>query len=125
MFIAPGVPSRPRDDGRQTIPLQEAAQTVFGVDGTAQLVTGPSRARQRWHVTGMVTTAGQPGDFVRLTLYRNFVAATSIIDSTFQGAQATSETDFSLLEGERLVAVWSGGTPASPAILVVSGDILL
>lgn len=122
MFIAHGVPS-PRTSHDNTVPLQTSQTVAFDVNRQAVTALGPRRAGQQWHVTRLVTTAGQIGDFVRLAVYRNFASDSSIIDSTYQGAEATSETDFLLLEGEQLVCVWTNGTPNTFATINVSGDI--
>lgn len=106
-----------------TAALITSASMIFDVDGNASAILGPERAGQQWHVTRMVTTAGAPGDFVQTTVYRNFESPTNTLDFTFQGAQATSETDLILYEGEKLIFKWSGGTPGSQAIMIVNGEI--
>lgn len=107
-----------------SLPLTTSATGYFDANGNASAVIGPDRAGQHWHITRLVTTAGAPGDFVRLMVYRNFEAASSALDSTYQGAQATSETDITLLEGERLLFKWTNGTPGQPATIAISGEIL-
>jgi hypothetical protein len=106
-----------------TAPLITSATTTFDTDNSASAVLGPERAGHKWHITRMVTTSGASGDFVQTTVYRNFESPTNTLDFTFQGAQATSETDLLLYEGEKLIFEWTGGTPGSQAIMIINGEI--
>lgn len=105
-----------------SVPLQTSVSVQFDTANIAEAYTGPTRARHSWHITRFVTTAGAPGDKIMLTIYRNAILPGNIIDSTYQGAQATSETDILLLEGERLIAEWTGGTAGQNATLVITGE---
>lgn len=104
------------------VPLQTSVSAQFDPASIATAITGPARARHTWRVTRFVTTAGAPGDSVMLTLYRNSDLPGNVIDSTYQGVQATSETDITLLEGERLIAIWTGGSPGTIATLNITGE---
>jgi len=122
----------PRAAAGKTVPLQ-TAQSVQFVSGYASLIIGPSRAGQSWHVTRLVTSIspGVPLNAIpELLVYRNSALPSNLIDSTYDAGQATSETDFTLLEGETLVCQWSlldsNGDPVGAnqiATIVITGEI--
>lgn len=123
----PGYPGtldlRQVQSARSNVPLITSRTVSFDTGRNAIAIMGPERAAQKWHVTRMVTNAGLSNDFITLIVYRNFATPTNILDSTKAGVQATSETDLNLLEGEKMIFAWAGGTPNTPAIMIVNGEI--
>lgn len=113
LFSAPNPPQyNPRTNSGRTVPLQTAATAPFNAGGAAQVTLGPSRAGQSWHVTRMSSLINPgilPNVVPQLWVYRNSAVPSSLIDSTTSADQATSETDFLLLEGERLLCNWQLG----------------
>jgi len=69
----------------------------------------------------MVTVAGNPDETILLYVYRSAENPSNMIDSSADGSQSTSETDYTLLEGERVLFVWTGGTGV--ATINITGEI--
>lgn len=105
-----------------TIPLNQSAQAVFGANGIARVTVGPSRFDERWHIwlTNIVTTSTAITAF---KLYRQRETASSIIDqSLYNGNGDVSDSEITLVAGEPLVGVWTGGTPGAVATLTLVGE---
>jgi len=123
IFLQPGQSPpqyHPSQQQGRTTPLIISASAPF-VDGRAELYMGPERAGQSWHVTRLVTAGGRSDENILLYVYRNSESPANLLDSSTEGGQSTSETDISLLEGERLMFVWTGGTGG--ATMNITGEI--
>lgn len=109
------------------VPLDTAGSAVFtGLlpDTRAVLVIGPDRANVGWTVKRIVTTTNSTEqNSSLLRVYRNTETPSQLQDSTFLGDSDSSETDIAIRSGERMVFVWTGGTPGSTATIILSGDI--
>ncbi len=108
-----------------TIPLETAANATFNALGVASVSVGPGRANLHWKVTRLVTSTTstavvQP----QLRVYRNVETPSTLVDSTYSGNSATSETNLDVRVGERLLFVWSGGTTDAIATIVISGEVI-
>lgn len=109
------------------LPLDTSgAVQFFGTlpDTYARVYLGPQVARQTWKVKRVVVSSTssetkQP----RFFLYKNHETPSTLLDSTYSGNGATTETDIEIRPGERLLGVWVGGTPGAYATMIVNGEM--
>lgn len=101
-------------------PLQSQTTTLNGA-GTGRVEVGPSVYGVTWHVALMVTSSDSALSPV-LKVYRNAVTSPAIVDQTLLGGSDVSPTDLTLTSGQRLVAVWTGGTPGAVATFNIEGE---
>jgi len=97
---------------------------IINSAGRAVCTAGPERYGEQWRVTRMVTniTPITAGVNTRLDVYRNSETPSQMVDGTYTAEQNVSETDIGLRSGEKLVFVWSGGTPNSIATIILTGE---
>lgn len=103
-------------------PLAES-RAIELVAGRGQVALGPERAGERWEIT-LITTNGNSAANPLLTVYRNSVSESTIVDSTRAGNRDISGTHLILLTGEKLVAEWAGGTSGARMVLRIEGQII-
>jgi hypothetical protein len=106
----------PSDSYTRTI----SASATFDIAGNATAtIDGPATSR-RWTLTSAVvlTSAGAP----ICRLYRNAALPANALGGTFSGALDTAQGAEPIRPGERLLAVWSGGTYLATATVNVTVD---
>lgn len=88
--------------------------------GAGMLEIGPSIYGTYWHVDRITTscTAGMPG----LQVFRSVATPSALLDTTRHGEAAVSETSLDLRPPDKLVCVYTGGTPGSVATISVTGE---
>lgn len=136
LFSSPNPPQYNLYSGSgRTAALQQAATGTFNpATGLASVMIGPTRARQSWTVTrlsSLISPAILVNAVPQLWVYRNMITPSSLIDSTTSADQATSETNFTLYEGEQLICNWelqdANGNPivapGQNATIVVTGTV--
>jgi hypothetical protein len=103
--------------------LFQSARTTFDATGDARVVFGPDRAFERWRVTNTAITTSSAAA-TSFKLYRGLTETPSnLIDlSNFNGNNDVSDSVIDLTPGEKLLGVWTGGTPGANATLTVSGE---
>lgn len=95
---------------------------TFDASGRAVVSLGPTVYGSKWNVDRMVVTT-QSSAVTKCFVYRNVEQATALTDSTKTGNADTSETDIDLTPPDKLLFVWSGGTPGAIATAIVSGTL--
>jgi hypothetical protein len=105
--------------------LFESARATFGANGEARVILGPGRAFERWHITLLAITTTSTA-VTAFKLYRGQLeAASSLVDlSNHNGNNDVSDSVIDLTPTEKLLGVWTGGTPNAIATITVSGDSL-
>ena len=102
------------------------AQAVISGAGTAQVTVGPEGHANRWELAqaSIATTTGA-ADTATAELYAQPYGPPSAPWQVGQSYQAGGDqvglSGISLITGEVLIAVWSGGHPGDIATLVLSG----
>jgi hypothetical protein len=108
------------------VPLFKEAIAVALDDGTgvarASAMLGPEKYGDIWHVILMTTTSNSSTD-CQLRVYRNLESNGAMIDSTYAGRQATSQCDYILRGGEKIVAVWTKGDIGATSTIRLEGTI--
>lgn len=108
-----------------SIPLETSATAYFDSVGRARLEIGPSRARQDWQlarVTTQTTSVGRTQP--TLMLYKNAETTSALLGGTYTANNNTDDAfNVDIRSQEKLIAVWTGGTPESAAVLTVLGTL--
>lgn len=108
------MPGAPTDSYTRTV----SAPATFDASGAATAtIDGPPTAR-RWTITSAVVLASAGSPICRV--YRNQALPAYAIGGTFSGALDTAHGAEALRPGERLLAVWSGGSPGATATINVT-----
>ena len=108
--------------------LTVSASVTLDGTGAGTVALGPTFPRERWlpestsiTCTGTIPTTGTPSVFI----YAGYgVAPGNVIDSTYNvtGAASSLISGRTLISGEKVFAVWSGGPPNQVATLAVNGQ---
>lgn len=106
----------------KTIPLNVSVSATFGANGQARASIGPTVYGTDWIVKRMVTTTSSTLESQQ-NVYFNVESASSLIDGTYSGNSDTDDTEIPLHTLDKLVFVWTNGTPGAVATAILSGDI--
>lgn len=92
---------------------------VFQADGTAAAFLSPPSI-EYWDITSLGVQTNDPVNSAVIPL------ATISLDgiykeATYSGNLDASDTPYHLEKGQRLVCIWTGGTPGRTATLTVNG----
>jgi hypothetical protein len=95
------------------VPLRESGSVVVGATSRATVTLQPMRSFERWEITR--TTVANTGTVLvpACRIYRGSEAAGSLIEGTYSGRQDSSDTKYTLENGEKLIVVWEGKTIGS------------
>jgi hypothetical protein len=108
-----------------TIPIENAANAVFDINGRAAVSIGPDRANISWKINRLVTsTTSSLTTQPQLRVYRNVETPSALVDSTYAANYDSSETNLLVGTGTRLLFIWTGGAPGATATIVLSGEIV-
>lgn len=109
--------------GGQTYPLNGAASVTLSASGGGTCFVAPSGS-ESWHVNraAVVTNQGTSSPpFPVCAIYVDSAADANVLDKTYSGHLDATDLDLHLEKGQRLVAVWTGGTAGTVATLSVFG----
>jgi hypothetical protein len=100
--------------------------TVAGtVTGSVTLGPGLNgdRGPAHWHVTGVITKTNRPGvaPIPRVEVFLDTTDTGNSQGVTYDGSFNQGGCDIPLGRGQKLIAVWTGGTAGDIATLVLSG----
>jgi len=103
-------------------PLFDSGRAVFGADGTARVVIGPTRAFETWHIVLMnISTTSVLATSCKIYRGQQETPSSQVDVSRYNGNNDTSDSKIDLTPAERILAVWAGGTPGAAATITVSG----
>jgi hypothetical protein len=102
--------------------LTVAERVTLNAAGTAQAQFSP--ASEDWLI--LVTTvstvqAAATDSEPTVYTYRSGVSPSNLIDSTYSGFSATSDTRVMLAAGETLIVVWTDGEPGAAGTVRLEG----
>ena len=103
------------------VPLSESASAIADASGTARISIGPLRSFERWEIAS--TTVANTGTALVPTVrvYRGGEAPSRLIDGSYTGTLDTSDTAYTLLSGEKVLAVFTGASIGTQCTLTVEG----
>ncbi len=107
-----------------TIRLDETGEATFDAGGRAVVSLGPGRHSEVW-IPSIATVSTSTGilDVAECRLWLGSPDAGPLIDATATGGQdSTDLPGVTLRTGQRLTAVWTGGTPGAVAHLSLTGE---
>lgn len=103
--------------------LFESADGTADANGRAEATLQPLRAFETWHVKRMTVQSTSSTLVPTCKVYRGAVSASRLIDGTYTGTLDHTDTDLSMHNGERLIAVWEGADVGAICTLSIEGDI--
>lgn len=99
----------------------QSGRAAFDANGIARVSLGPDRQLESWRITLTTITTTSVLATV-LKLYRQHETPSALVDvSRFNGNDDVSDSIIELIPTEKLLGVWTGGTPGAIATLTVSG----
>lgn len=100
--------------------LSFADSARLDASGAGQIEAGPSG--EEWLILRTtVSTSGPPDPEPTVQLYRNSVSQAGLIEGTRSGNGDASDSKVFLGQGEKLIAVWAGGTAGAVAVVRLEG----
>lgn len=103
--------------------LFESADGTADANGRAEATLQPLRAFETWKVKRLTVQSTSSTLVPTCRVYRGAVSPSRLIDGTYTGTLDHTDTDISMHNGERLIAVWEGADVASVCTLSIEGDI--
>jgi hypothetical protein len=101
-------------------PLDLSRTAIFGADGVARCVIGPTVFGESWKIRRMIVNTSSDLD-TDVRVYLNAENPTRMIDGSFTGNRDFSETNLTLQTLDQLIVVWISGTPGTYATFLVQG----
>lgn len=106
--------------------LNVSASVVLNASGGGQAAIGPQNTpgTQSWNVTGILVRTSRPGvaPIPACDVYLdNTNDPGSIVATMYDGSRNQGSGTQKLVQGQRLIAVWTGGQSGDIATLVLSG----
>lgn len=103
--------------------LRESVSAVFGANGQVTISAGPTRPGQNWTVRRLSTSVTPKNGGEQVKVYMDNESDSNFLDGSRRASQDTSETAIEVGNLNRLVFVYSGGTPGAIATMHLVGDI--
>lgn len=100
--------------------------TVGGVV-TGSVTLGPGlngdRGPATWNVTGVITKTTRPGTapIPRVEVFLDTTDSGNSQGVSYDGSFDQGPCDIAMIRGQKLIAVWTGGTVGDVATLILSG----
>lgn len=114
------------------MPPQRRSQLNAGVSitldatgsGTARLGPSSQQGPANWHVDGVILTNGRPGvsPIPRVVVYVDDTSAGNKQGVSYDGSFAQGSCDISMVRGQQLIAIWTGGQAADICEFTVTGQ---
>jgi len=105
--------------------LNQAATAILDVSGNGQATIGPQNipGTQSWHVTGVIMKTSRKGQapVPSAEVYLDTIDPSSLQGVMYDGSFNQGGCDIVMRQGQRLIAVWTGGLLGDVATIVVSG----
>lgn len=107
-----------------TLQLLKSATVALDASGAGSVVLGPERGGERWSVTRM---AVQNTSALRTdcAIYRDIISSQTMLFGSSAGNSdvASGDPPLELQPANRLIVVWSGGTPGAIGTVVLEGKL--
>lgn len=104
------------------VPLSESASAVAAADGIARVQMGPLRAFEAWDVRSTTVSSTSSTLVPTTRLYRGAEQASRLIDGTYTGTLDTTDTQYKLRSGDKVIAVFSGCDVGAQCTVTVEGE---
>lgn len=102
--------------------LIATGNTTFDANGRASVQLGPAAYQVEWTVTLMATSTDS-GSKTSLKVYRGSETPSALIASSDRANTDFNDDEITLRSPEKLLFVWSGGTPNTLATINLEGEI--
>jgi hypothetical protein len=111
-------------------PLNVSGSTALAlVSGvvTGTVTLGPGLNNDRgpafWNVTGVITKTSRPGvaPIPRVEVFLDTADSGNSQGVSYDGSFSQGPTDIGMIRGQKLIAVWTGGTVGDTATFILSG----
>ncbi|OFV82830.1 MAG: hypothetical protein A2Y78_10160 [Acidobacteria bacterium RBG_13_68_16] len=105
------------------IPLGESASTTLDAAGDGQVILGPYRHTERWHVDHVAVAVDPvpPATIPMLVPEARVFARGSQIGGTYTGSLDDTECSVDLMAGHQVIVQWTGGDPGALARADITG----
>jgi len=105
--------------------LNAAVLGTANAAGGVIVELGPSSGKgpTTWHVDGVIIGNGRAGlaPIPRVQVYVDTVAASNLQGQSYDGSFAQGKCDITLVRGQKLIAVWTGGQAGDQCAFTVTG----
>ena len=103
-------------------PLSVSRSTTFDSTGNASVSMGPATYGEKWTINRMVVSSTCPDTTpTQFRSYRNVVQDSTMMDSTYNGNNDSSDTSISLGTLETIIGVWTQGISGATATMIIYG----
>ncbi len=104
--------------GSRPLVMQQTATVSAGGIGVATV----RPVQENWTVDAVTVNTSTNTLEAQCRIYRNYIGGNYLVDSTISGSTGdTSDTVHTLLDGDSLIAVWSGADVGATCNLIVRG----
>lgn len=105
--------------------LRISGHVKLNAAGTGTVTLGPSGqpGGRTWHVTGLVAQTSRPGlaPIPKMQVYQDAATPDNSLGLTYDGSFTTATADETLVSGQSLVFVWTGGVLNDDAYVTITG----
>lgn len=105
--------------------LNQAASVTLDVSGNGNASIGPQNmpGTQSWHITGVILKTSRKGlaPVPSCEVYLDTIDPSNLQGVTYDGSFNQGACDITMIQGQRLIGVWTGGQLGDLATIVVSG----
>jgi len=108
-----------------TFQIDTAVVVTLDSNGSGTVTAGPGAARERWSISN-ISVNSDSALVPQVLIYRNSAIKSNFVTGSFSGQlDVDSSSNIQLRPGEKVVAVWSGGTPGATATVRFEGEKIL
>ena len=103
--------------------INVSQSAVINGVGRAEIALGPVVYGQNWQVN-RVTISGDGADKPTFRMYKTVESNTTFLDGSRNGNGDSSETNIQVFCMDRILCVWTNGTPGANVGVVIQGVTL-
>jgi hypothetical protein len=104
------------------VALFESAQAIADATGKATAILQPMRAFEYWDVTGTTVQSTSTTLIPAARVYKGVETPSALIDGSVNGVLDTSDTPYTLLNGEQVRVVWDNCDVGARCTVTVRGE---
>lgn len=101
--------------------LHESASATADANGRAVAKVQPMRAFEKWNIDGYSVASTSSVLVPTVRIYRGSENPSSLVEGTYSGNLDHSDTKLTLMNGEALLAVWSGADVGAQCTFKITG----
>lgn len=106
------------------LPLNAGKTVTLDGTGAGRVELGPDAGPPHWHVSAVMIQTNRPGQapVPRVQLYLDVVDPANSLGLSYDGSFGQASGDQDLVQGQHIIAVWSGGQAGDQATMTVNGE---